>query len=640
MRGSFILLYGRLIALLILCCQGQTILLAQDSSHKSATVEGAKPGQPLSWDTYQISPPTSSSRASQLGRLFPQAPPLVADSFKSFFPGTICAFKNSQATIFRKTESGWDSTATSERFTSLTEAYPTPNTKLPISHSSTFELPKSRTLLLASIALPAMNARKTGLLLISTDSVYWYYPPRYDSLYFTGGRTLTAFIAGVPSIYLLDSLPIKSVQSRAAFEGTAAVRRIAFGHMGTTPPSGQASAQTKGLSIIIKQQNRYGIGDPTTGAETIPIGYDSISTFDFSPHSPSDTLFSNQLHIGWQKGYGKLLGYSPTHLISPPVPIRSVLWHNSTWVCLMLTNGKLHLICPATPTAITTLDAAPYPVGPQAVFCKRNNIGSLILPSGKVLQTGISSAVAHLDLVKGPLFYKKANRWYKQSLPDLPSSIQPNLQANLQPNRPAVWCKIPNLVQVGINSQNLQAFSSSRGKFGYIDSAGYIRISERYTQAEPFSGGPAPVARVCIAGKPALITPSETFIFQPKYKTITPLTASQMSWLGVGEGGSPVLLRYYSPTRGWESFEADSAIILPFARIAIKKKGYWGVIDTVAAGLIPPLYQQIRPAGQAYFIVRQGIKEGIATATNMPLLPPKAHAIRYEPVSGLFFVCK
>jgi hypothetical protein len=170
------------------------------------------------------------------------------------------------------------------------------------------------------------------------------------------------------------------------------------------------------------------------------------------------------------------------------------------------------------------------------------------------------------------------------------------------------------------------------GKFGFIDSAGRLRIANRYEAVQPFSGGRAAIR---IMSKWGFIDQREKLIVQPVYDRVenfrgelSVVTRNEQSGLIDMYGRIVLPVRY------------DEIIHNEHHRFVIRQGNVYGLADASGSLIVHPKYDSIEDTGNGYVIVGRDGKFGVLTLGGVSTIPMIYDDVTFDPHHNQFLAVK
>jgi hypothetical protein len=169
-----------------------------------------------------------------------------------------------------------------------------------------------------------------------------------------------------------------------------------------------------------------------------------------------------------------------------------------------------------------------------------------------------------------------------------------------------------------------------RGRYGFIDKEGLIRISARYEALAPFSEGLAPFQ---LKGRWGFLSLNEAIAIQPHYDKVLPFQKGLAAvlrngyWGLIGRQGKELLKPQF-----------DSLIRLPSGQYLSYLKGQVGLISAAARELLPPSYDTFIPLEHGDFLVSKKGRYGIVSAQGTEVIPTTY--LRIIPLQGRYLLTR
>ncbi len=146
----------------------------------------------------------------------------------------------------------------------------------------------------------------------------------------------------------------------------------------------------------------------------------------------------------------------------------------------------------------------------------------------------------------------------------------------------ATWLKLETADSVGLYRAGLAGFRY-KGRYGFIDSIGYIRIAARYQQASDFENG---YSVVKAGGKWGVIDRRENFVIQP-------FNDSLWYWGGLFAQQSTRGVFLFDPATGTTGETYDSLKVTQSGFIT-QKSGKQGYLNTKAKTILAPRFDAVQ----------------------------------------------
>ncbi len=171
-----------------------------------------------------------------------------------------------------------------------------------------------------------------------------------------------------------------------------------------------------------------------------------------------------------------------------------------------------------------------------------------------------------------------------------------------------------------------------KGRYGFVDSQGRLRIANRYEAVRPFSEGLAPVQ---ILGKWGFINMQDNVAIQPVYERVWDFEngrslVSQKGLFGLVDKSGKLIL----PVR-YEAIET-----LPTGNLLIRHNGLVGLADASGKVLVTPRYAALTDTGSGYVIVNKDGKYGVVTTQGVSTIPIIYDLINYDGYHEQFLALK
>ena len=168
--------------------------------------------------------------------------------------------------------------------------------------------------------------------------------------------------------------------------------------------------------------------------------------------------------------------------------------------------------------------------------------------------------------------------------------------------------------------------------WGFVDSAGLMRISNRYNKVKNFSEG---LAAVKLEGNWGFIDMEENLIIQPNYQ-----------FVGLFENGVCIAIKKSK----YGLLNKKGKEITPFAYDFIirgdggflisSKSKKMGVLDHDGLEVLATRFDKVEPQEDKRIIISRAGKKGIADMNGSILFPLEYDEIIYSPISKLYFLKK
>jgi hypothetical protein len=168
--------------------------------------------------------------------------------------------------------------------------------------------------------------------------------------------------------------------------------------------------------------------------------------------------------------------------------------------------------------------------------------------------------------------------------------------------------------------------------WGFVDSAGLMRISNRYEAVLPFS---EKLAAVKFNGGWGFIDKEENIIIQPNFESVTSLR-NGLSIAG-RNGKFGIINRTGKALTGfvYDRIRADSSGIF-----VAEKAGRQGFIHREGSEALPPRFDAVSPQSDGKVIVRRGSLWGLMNEKGNLIFPVQYTAIYFEPCEKLYVLLK
>lgn len=161
-----------------------------------------------------------------------------------------------------------------------------------------------------------------------------------------------------------------------------------------------------------------------------------------------------------------------------------------------------------------------------------------------------------------------------------------------------------------------------RGKFGFVDSLGRLRIANRYEDAKRFTNGFAPVK---LLGRWGYINRLDEIAVQPVYDEVFPFEKRvAIVRKGSKYGLIDVAGREVLPIR------YDRIELLASDHFLIVTGDKYGLTDNTGNILLQPYYDQVTDLGNGYAIVASLGKSGVVSLDGLSVVPPLYDELVYD----------
>lgn len=191
----------------------------------------------------------------------------------------------------------------------------------------------------------------------------------------------------------------------------------------------------------------------------------------------------------------------------------------------------------------------------------------------------------------------------------------------------SVHLKTPHLLQMKPFSEGLAPLCTQAGLWGFADASGFVRIAPRYRDCTPFANG---LAGVKIGPYWGLIDKAERLVCQPRCDSVCYLPEAK-AWVCYA-GGHAELLHQGRVVGTYREVREVGTHLL------IRESTGWGLVTAAGVALIPPWYSLLQPAKDGLLLARRGDEWAVLSLTHQTLLPWQPRRIRWDSVSGIFFV--
>jgi hypothetical protein len=168
-----------------------------------------------------------------------------------------------------------------------------------------------------------------------------------------------------------------------------------------------------------------------------------------------------------------------------------------------------------------------------------------------------------------------------------------------------------------------------RGRYGFVDDRGRLRIANRYEGIGKFGEGLAPVM---IMGKWGFVSREDKIVINPNYdytdgfRNAVAIVGRNRKKGVIDHDGKVLLpIRYDSIAREGE-------------RLIIYDKGQYGLANMAGHVLIEPRFDALDVVNDRSVLVQRDNRWGVVTHEGLPLIPMMYDFMRYDPVSKKYLV--